>query len=82
MVFLRKACLSGFHRTSIWNDHISGLAQATVDQPIVSTLVPRLYFDKAFYYNVVAAVVNTMSTLLRNTGPKNEPFGCATVLGH
>ena len=62
--------------------HISGLAQATVDQPIVSTLVPRSYFDDAFYYSVVAAVVSRISTLLRNTGPKDDPFSCAAVLGH
>ena len=70
---MRKARLSGFHRTSIWNDASPGLAEAAVHRPTVSTFVPKSYFDEAFYSNAVAAVVSGMSTLLRNTGPKVFP---------
>ena len=39
----------------------------------MSALVPRSYFDEAFYSNAVAAVVSGVSTLLRNTSPKVFP---------
>jgi len=51
----------------------SGLAQAAVHQPTMSALIPKSYFDEAFYSNAVAAVVSGMSTLLRNTGPRLFP---------
>jgi len=51
-----------------------GLAQVAVHKPTVSSaLVPKSYFDEAFYSSAVAAVVSGMSTLLRNTGPKMFP---------
>lgn len=36
----------------------------------MSALIPRSYFDEAFYSNAVSAVVSGVSTLLRNTAPK------------
>ena len=39
----------------------------------MSVLIPRPYFEEAFYSNAVAAVVSGVSTLLRNTGPKVLP---------
>ena len=39
----------------------------------MSVLVPKSYFDEAFYSNAVAAVVSGVSTLLNNTTRKTFP---------
>jgi len=48
---------------------VEGLAQSAVHRPNVSALIPRSYFDEAFYSNAVAAVVSGVSTLLHNATP-------------
>lgn len=42
----------------------------------MSNVIPRSYFDQAFYSNTVSAIVNGVSTLLHNTAPKT--FASAT----
>lgn len=39
----------------------------------MSVLVPKSYFDEAFYSNAVAAVVSGVSTLLNNATRKTFP---------
>jgi hypothetical protein len=36
----------------------------------MSALIPKSYFDEAFYSNAVSSVVSGISTLWRNTSPK------------
>lgn len=44
----------------------------------MSALVPRSYFDQAFYSNAVSAVVSGVSALLRSTAPNT--FTSTTLL--